>query len=131
MANRSEVRAETGEVPYRTVLTNGRSTFIADERKDLGGADEGATPNELMCMSLAACTSITLKMYAARKNWDTGTITVEVAMHHHEGETIFMRKISLAVDQTAEINERILAVANKCPIHKTLSAANKIESNIV
>ncbi len=131
MAIKTEVRSKTAEVPYRTILTNDRSTFIADERSEHGGADEGATPDELLCMSLAACTSITLRMYAVRKNWDIGEITVTVEMERNESTILFKRNIAVANKQTSEINERLLVVANKCPIHKTLSSINKIESKIV
>lgn len=123
-----QAKAQSGIVNYHTELISGKHTFFADEPEDLGGSNSGPTPETILCMSLAACTTITLRMYAQRKNYPTGTISVSVDLHKpHEGEPYFIRIIRTESAVEPAMRERLLQVANKCPVHKLL-AANKIET---
>jgi putative redox protein len=131
MQNKISVQSVQGDTAYKTVISNGRHEIVADEPVADGGLDSGPTPDELLVMALSACTSITLRMYAGRKGWNLGNIEVAVNMLRHEdGTQTFEREIRFEHAQDAATNERLLIVANKCPVHKTLSHANNITTSI-
>jgi putative redox protein len=98
--------------------------LIADEPPDKGGGDAGPKPTELLAGALAACTAITIEMYADRKEWELGE--VEVAVDYTEpaadAPPSFEVKIRTPASLTDEQRERILVIAGKCPVHKTLAA---------
>jgi putative redox protein len=98
--------------------------LTVDETVDDGGGDAGPRPTELLAASLATCTTITIVMYADRKGWDVGAI--EVAVDYKtpsvDDGPSFDVKISIPAPLTDEQRERILTIAGKCPVHKTLAA---------
>lgn len=98
--------------------------LAVDEPEDSGGKDAGPRPTELLAASLASCTAITIEMYADRKGWEVGEIEVAVDYSSpDEGkEPSFAVKVKLPPDLTDEQRERILVIATKCPVHKTLKA---------
>lgn len=131
MQNKISIQAKLGNVQYRTALSNGKHTLLADEPESEGGLATGPTPDELLAMALAACTSITLRMYSQRKNWDLGEIAVAVDMQRQEdGSAVFERKITFEKKPDAATCERLMIVADKCPVHKTLSHVNTIISSL-
>ncbi len=96
--------------------------LTVDETLDQGGEDTGPDPQELLAVSLASCTAITMEMYAARKGWDIGH--VEVAVEFTPAErgcpTKFELIIRLPDDVPEEQAERLRVIAAKCPVHRTL-----------
>jgi putative redox protein len=94
----------------------------ADEPRDLGGEDAGPKPEELLAASLASCTAITMEMYAKRKGWDVGEIEVQVDFEpaHRGSPTRFDMVLRFPGDVPEEQRERLLQVAAKCPVHRTL-----------
>lgn len=124
------VRAVIGKDRYRTELTVSGKTVIADEPEDLGGTNLGPAPGEFLMISLASCTAITLRMYADRKQWPVTQIQVEVAMEKVEATTVFQREIFLAGELTDEQRERLLQIANACPVHKTLINPIQIDTRL-
>ena len=129
MQNNISVQAKLGMRQYQVVLTTANHSLIADEPQSKGGANTGPTPDELVAMALSACTSITLRMYAEHKNWNLGTINVQTTMIRHEdGTQTFERVISVEHQFDEATMTRLLNVANKCPVHKTLSRGNTINS---
>lgn len=124
---------------YTTKLKARQHEWTADEPTDLGGADKGPNAGELLAGALATCTSITLKMYAGRKEWPLDGIEVEVQhvgmrrrkdVENPEGD-LFKRKIELKGDLSEDQRKRLLEIANKCPVHKTLSHTSEIHSSLV
>lgn len=125
------VKASTTEENYQTLLTAGQHQIVADEPIDNGGKDTGFTPKELLASSLASCTAITLKMYADRKDWKTGEISVTVDLNENEDKSYaFFRKISIQNELSVEQHKRILSVANACPVHKILSGTISIATQL-
>jgi putative redox protein len=97
-------------------------SLTVDEPLDSGGGDAGPSPQELLAVSLASCTAITMEMYAARKGWEIGH--VEVAVEYTPAErgcpTKFELVLRLPEDLPAELVERLRVIATKCPVHRTL-----------
>lgn len=116
------VRVEEKIAPYTQQVTTYNHRWLADEPEDLGGADEGPAPMEMLLAGLGACTSMTLRMYAKRKEWSLEKVTVD--LQHHQGKGAderIERHIKLEGDLTDEQRERLLEIANKCPVHRTMT----------
>ena len=124
------VTADIGNIDYRVRLADGTHSWIADEPASLGGGDTGPEPASLLLSSLGACTSITLKMYAKRKEWPLEAVHVELSMKSTAEGTNIDRRISLQGALSDEQRERLLQIANACPIHKVLSGAIRIDSGL-
>ncbi len=120
MAN---IHACIGKDHYKTILATSTNTIFADEPKDNGGEDLGFSPSEILASALGACTCITLRMYADRKNWDLDSIEVSVIFTRdkEKNESNIKRDITLIGSLSTEERERLLQIANQCHIHKTLS----------
>jgi putative redox protein len=105
---------------------------LADEPTDVGGDDDGPTPQELLAASLAACTSITMQMYAMRKGWDLGPAEVECEYAPAEkgAPTRFTLVLRLPRGCTEEQVERLRIIATKCPVHRTLAGEVTFDERI-
>ena len=126
---------ETGNGKFQQQVSSGSHLLLADEPVSFGGLDTGPSPYDYVSISLGACTSMTLRMYADRKGWDIGQISVSVdhAKVHaqdcadcgegREGRIDrFERRISIAGDLEDEQRARLLEIADKCPVHRTLES---------
>lgn len=121
MPDTASVSAKTESAKYRVRIAAGKNEVIADEPVEKGGGDTGASPYQILLSSLAACTAITLRMYAERKGWDTGEIAVDVSFETEKGDTRITRKLTFGKTLGEAEHERLLAVANACPVHKVLT----------
>ncbi|HEY4098031.1 MAG TPA: OsmC family protein [Baekduia sp.] len=103
-----------------------------DEPTDKGGADTGPSPQELLAASLAACTAITMEMYANRKGWDVGD--VEVACDYTPAERGCPTRFNLVMRFPDTLNdeqvERLRVIAAKCPVHRTLEGEVMFEERV-
>lgn len=118
--------ATIGDTPYTVTLADNLAhTWVADEPAELHGGNAGPTPTGLLLSSLGACTAITLKMFAARKAWPLADVQVVLQFNPEgpaaAGHNEIHRQVTLHGDLTAEQRERLLQVANACPIHKVLT----------
>src|ERR671926_1103484 len=97
-------------------------TVGADEPRDSGGDDAAASPQELLAASLASCTAITLEMYAQRKGWQVGPVEVDCQYKPAERgcPTRFELVVRLASDLDDGQVQRLMTIAAKCPVHRTL-----------
>lgn len=109
---------------FKTKVYAGGHLIYADEPKELGGTDEGMTPGALLLASLGSCTAITIRMYADRKEMPLESIKINLAICKEEEmskETTISRKIEFTGELSQEQRERLMVIADKCPIHKLLS----------
>ena len=128
---------------YSQLLTANRHAFVSDEPEEAGGEDLGPSPYELLLWALGSCTAMTLLMYARRKGWDLAEISVHLThdrVHAEdsqdwEGETgrveLIEREISVRGRLSEEQKERLLGIAQRCPVSKTLVNGPKIVSSII
>jgi putative redox protein len=115
----------------RADVSVGPHRLVADEPVEAGGGDQGPGPHEYLAAALASCTAITLRMYSTRKQWPVESIEVKVGVQKSEsGETTFHRVVTLGGKLDQEQRARLLDVANKCPVHKTLTGPIKIETKL-
>lgn len=120
------------EDSYTCDIQAGNHQLVADEPVPLGGDDLGPTPYQYLKAALGACTSMTLRMYAERKQWDLQDAIVTLR-HSRDAnkQSVFERDIQLVGDLDADQRKRLLAMADRCPVHKTLSAGVTILSKLV
>jgi uncharacterized OsmC-like protein/alpha/beta superfamily hydrolase len=132
----------TGEGRFQTRLRFGPHTVIADEPLGVGGEGSGPTPYDLLMGALGACTSMTLGLYAQRKGWDLASLKVRLrhdrvhAADCGDCETKdghvdqITRAIEFAADLDADQRARLLDIADKCPVHRTLHGELKIRTEL-
>ena len=107
---------------------------VIDEPLDKGGDDNGPTPVEYLLTAIGGCVSITLRMYAERKGWDLGKVTVNVSQKEQltpEGiKKSLVEEISLEKEVTDEQRTKLLEIAGKCPVAKMVKGETEIDSKI-
>jgi putative redox protein len=103
--------------------------FVIDEPTSLGGTDRGPSPMRAVAGALAACTAITVEMYANRKGWDLGAVEARVDFEPDERGTVERFEVVLRVSPALDDEQigRIRTIAGKCPVHRALSAGGGIE----
>ncbi len=128
------IQSKTGSNNYETVIISSSGhTLISDEPETLGGQNKGMSPDELVIAALASCTSATLKMYASRKTWDLQEVKTNIQFIHGEKPSelpTIHRDIELIGNLDETQRQRLFDVANKCPIHKVLTNAISITSEL-
>ncbi|HUS95512.1 MAG TPA: bifunctional alpha/beta hydrolase/OsmC family protein [Hyphomicrobiaceae bacterium] len=149
-AHHAVVVSETGIGRFQNAVLAGRHRLLADEPRSVGGLDSGPSPYDYLSAALGSCTAMTLRMYADRKKLELGRVTVEVlhgkagADHCEEcGEAAegrsgkidrFERIISVdgVVDWSLnpELEAKLVEIAGKCPVHRTLEAASAVVTRI-
>lgn len=116
---------------YTNDVKTSRHHLYADEPEKFGSADLGPSPFEYLCAALGACTSMTLRMYGNRKKWPIDHISVDVS---HKKETysdsiardVFTRIITITGNIDEKQRSRMIEIADKCPVHRTLEASSDI-----
>jgi putative redox protein len=119
---RMKASAKRDGTSYRHSVQVREHQMMVDEPVDAGGDDAGPDPQELLAVSLATCTAITMEMYAARKGWDIGHVEVDVEYTPAErgAPTKFQLVMRLADNLPEEQVERLSVIAAKCPVHRVL-----------
>jgi putative redox protein len=126
-----KVVSQFGQGPLQQKLSAGDLHFLSDAEVSKGGSDTGPSPHEYLAAALAACTSMTLKMYAGRKEMKLENAIVTVDIERSNDVETFSRDIQLQGDVSAEEKERLLEIADKCPIHKALAGQIQIKTQLV
>jgi putative redox protein len=123
---------ETRTGRYANEVRAGRHHLPASEPAEMGGDDSGPAPFDYLLASLGACTSITLRMYAERKQIAVERIGVALRMRKIEADgadiTEITREITLDGDLAVDDRDRLLAIAERCPVHRTLTREIRIRS---
>lgn len=121
-----EVRAHRGEGKLQHVIDIGPHRILTDVPRVYGGEESGPEPHDLLAAALAACTSLTVTMYARRKNWDLQDIDVRIE-HGQQGDAyVLTRHIRYIGNLSEDERARLTDIANKCPVHKTLQGQIRI-----
>lgn len=138
-----EVVARTPVDGFQTEVQMGRHSLIADEPTSVGGTNTGPTPYDLLASSLATCTSMTLRMYAQHKKIDLESATVRVEHGRIHADDCadceqdegmiheFRRELLLDGDLTAAERQRMVEIADRCPVHKTLHNEIKVRTELM
>jgi putative redox protein len=142
------VVAETTQGAYLNHVVVGRHRFLADEPERIGGFDAGPSPYDLLGAALGACTSMTLRMYAERKGLDLGRITVEVTHERIHADDVgtdlagagngnaagridrFHRRLHVDGPLDPSVADKLVEIAGKCPVHRTLERSSRVETEL-
>jgi putative redox protein len=126
-----EVRTHRGQGPMQQVIEIGPHRLLTDVAPEFGGEASGPEPHDLLAAALAACTTLTVNLYAKRKGWQLDEVQVTVR-HGQEGAAYGLhRSIRYVGSLSEEEKQRLTDVANKCPVHKTLSGQIQITTEAV
>jgi len=142
MAEHRTVRLAIGKDHFKTDIEVGPHTLLADEPQGVGGTDQGPDPYGLLLASLGACKAITVRMYADRKQWPLESL--ELALSHeriHAEDCDDCESTSGMVDRITcqitphgpldgEQRSRLVEIADKCPVHRTLSGEIRISTSL-
>ncbi len=113
-------------------IESGPNIFYSDEPEANGGDNQGPAPHDLLDAALGSCTALTLTLVARRKGFDLRDVRVEV---DHEkaadGSHLMHRRIELVGELSGEQRDYLLGIANKCPVHKTLSGKIDIDTALI
>lgn len=136
------VTAKIDRSKYRTVFTDGKHKVIGDEPEPYG-TDEGTDPYSLLLMALGGCVTMTIRMYADRKNWDLDGVEVSLSQERVHSKDCddcestegYVHKIEKKVKLLGNLDDkqraRLMEIADKCPVNKTLLNEIKIETTEV
>ncbi|TVQ52641.1 MAG: OsmC family peroxiredoxin [Phycisphaerales bacterium] len=136
------VAVRVGEKGYRADVTLGEHALVADEPKSMGVEDVGPNPYDLLLASVGTCKAMTLRMYADRKGWYLGGVEVRLTHRRIHAKDcaeceadagrveVIDAEIELHGDLSDEQRERLLEIADRCPVHKTITSDLTIRTKI-
>lgn len=140
-STRHQVAVSIGNEGFTSQVVAGKHLLVADEPEEYGGEDFGPSPYEYVSSGLGACTAMTMRMYADRKGWKINKIVVHInhGKDHCEdcknlesGKKIdqFVREIEIEGDLSQEQIDKLMQIADKCPVHRTLSSSSVIKTSL-
>jgi putative redox protein len=121
-----DVTTHRGQGPMQQVIEIGPHRLLTDVSPEFGGEASGPEPHDLLAAALAACTTLTVNLYARRKGYQLDEVQVKIS-HGQEGAAYALhRSIRYVGALSEEEKQRLTDIANKCPVHKTLSGQIQI-----
>lgn len=127
----STIYGEINPTNFECTITWRNGTILMDEPKSIGGNDAGPDPYSLLLASLAGCTLSTMKLYSNRKEWSFENISIKLNLFVDKNyDTRIEREISFSGDATEEQKERLLVIANKCPVSRILKGRTVMNSKV-
>jgi len=127
---RCSVTSAAEDPNYRQTVRCGRHSLLVDERATHGGADAGPTPFEYLLSALGSCTAITLRMYAERKRWNLGAVSVSLAMHQAPEGNWIERRVTVSAALTDEQKARLAEICEKTPVTLALKSGVRIATAV-
>ncbi|MEX0686318.1 MAG: OsmC family protein [Balneolales bacterium] len=136
------VHFHQGKQNFNTVMTAGPHDLTADEPVSMGGKDAGPDPYDYLLMALGSCSAITMRMYAERKQWPLADVYLELRHYKTHAKDCkdcedkdahldyIEKEIILKGDLTDDQKDKLLEIAGKCPVHRTLLNTVKITSSL-
>jgi putative redox protein len=122
------VRTAIGVTPYAVTATAGRHTLTLDEPVARGGQDAGVSPYDAVLAGLGACSAITLRMYAERKQLAIRSLSIELSFHREADRGVIQRVVHLDAELTPEQRARFADIVERTPVTLTLKAGNEIRT---
>ena len=126
----AHAKASIGTTNYAVSIAAGHHQISADERPELGGKDVGPAPYELLCSALGACTAITLRMYAERKQWPLRAVHVDVHFKREGKDGAIARVLSFEGELDDEQRARLADIAERTPVTLTLKQGLAIATTL-
>jgi len=126
----AHARAKLAQARYRTDIRTGHHDIVADEGPHEGGADAGPTPFGLVLAGLGACTAITLRMYAERKNWPLTGLSVDLEYYRDDKAFRIERVLHIEGALDAEQRARMADIAERTPVTLALKTGNTINTKL-
>lgn len=117
---------ETGVGRFQQSVQAGAHRWHADEPVAMGGDGSGPAPYDHLLAALGTCTTMTLRMYADRKGWPLDCVAVALRFVRGDAGDTVVRTITIEGELRAEQRERLLAIADRCPVHRTLQAGLEV-----
>lgn len=132
ISKKTQVTVQNDGLQFSSTIQAGNHSWIADEPIDAGGLNAGPSPHELLAGALGSCTAITLNMYASRKKWQLTGIRIHVSILREVVNGVQETRINQQVELIGPLDEmqriRLMEIAAKCPVHKTMKSAISIET---
>lgn len=125
-----EVKIVKGEGKLQHVITVGKHRLLTDVSAEHGGEDTGVEPHDLLAAALGACTALTLKMYAQRKQMDLQDIDVRITHGQEDDTYVFTRRLQYFGNLSEAERTRLTEIADKCPVHRTLLGQIRIVTHV-
>ena len=138
----SVIVVERGDGKFTQMMLDGEHVLLADEPREAGGDDRGPSPYRLLLMALGSCTSMTVRLYAARKGWPLERTTVRLRHFRDymadckdcEDKDAKMERIERVIEFAGNLDDaqraKLMEIAEKCPVHRTLEWRVKIDSRL-
>ena len=126
----AHARASIGTTNYETAIVTGHHKLTADEGPGLGGKDVGPGPYELLTSALAACTAITLRMYAERKQWPVTSVQADVTFVREGDKQRIDRVLTIEGKIDDEQKKRMADIAERTPVTLTLKGGLEIKTRL-
>lgn len=129
----AEINAHLGNADFLMSLRNDNHLWQADEPLEIGGTNQAPNPYELFLSSLSACSAITMRMYAKRKEWPLEGVDVNCHLVKDDPGSPYriVRKIHLSGPLSDEQKSRLIQIADLCPVHKMVSGGTNIQTTAI